>query len=508
MQHPQLLDLTPFKQLIQERCGLRFDGTGEEKLKRALQERMQHLAMAVAHYRTVLRNEPQEFQNLVNLLTINETYFFREPEQIRLLTECLIPRLLGARAGLAPVRILSAGCSSGEEPFSLVMALAERYGSSLERLFTVVGGDIDSQALERARRGLYPEFSFRGVASEVRDRYFSRVPQGYQLRPKIREQVTFFGLNLFSGSFPEGLRDFDVVMFRNVSIYFDAPTRKAILEHLSSLLKDDGVLFVGTAETLANDLGVLPLVEEQGLFYFAKQARHDPLGATKPPSAADHPDSMSAVCPVTLPPAASPCAIPQRTEASLKQHPGDRTTSAFAASGLEQASHLTQERLYDAALPLLDQLLADDPRDMRALLLKAHIQINRQEFTAAETGAKQVLEAHPWSVEACYLLGLASKWRQRPTEAIRWFKQATYAYQQCWPAHYYLAELYRAQGDLEPARRCYRVVLQLTQVPAATGLTFIPLDLRPGEIRFLCEHRLAKLSDPAAPTMPPTSRAG
>ena len=137
-------------------------------------------------------------------------------------------------------------------------------------------------------------------------------------------------------------------------------------------------------------------------------------------------------------------------------------------------------------------------------MLKAYVLINRKDFAAAEVLAQQVLAHDAWSVDALLLLGLAAKWQQQNKQAIGWFKQAVYTRHECWPAHYYLADLYRHSGnseDVELARRAYRIVIQLlagagSAKEAEAGILHVPLDLPFGEIRFLCEHHLARL--PAA----------
>ena len=222
------MDLAPFKTLIKEHCGLSFSAQVETKLARAVAARMAECrCTGAAAYAARLRGDPGEFQHLVNQLTINETYFFREPDQLRLLRDRLAPRLLARVAG--PVRILSAGCSSGEEPYSLVMLLWERYGARMAERFEILGGDIDSAVLERARQGHYSEFSFRGVPATVRQHYFDPLDGGgYALKDFIRRQVRFHAFNLLAPTGAPPLRDFDLILYRNVSIYFDAPTRKSI----------------------------------------------------------------------------------------------------------------------------------------------------------------------------------------------------------------------------------------------------------------------------------------
>lgn len=471
------LDLARVKQLVKARCGLLFEGNGEANLVQVLAERIRALEIVPAQYFARLHDNGPEFQELVNRLTINETYFFRESEQIRWLVDRLVPRLLAARAGLGPVRILSAGCSSGEEPYSLVMALTDRYGESASRLFEFAGGDIDSVALAKARNARYTRFSFRGVPDEVRTRYFDQDRWGHVLKAPVRNQVTFHELNLLASSFSPALRDFDVIFFRNVSIYFDAPTRKRVQQNLVSLMKDEGVLMTGAAETLANDLGVLPLVEEDGLFYFVKG---------KPPVPA-----------VSLPPLPSSGGIVPMAAMPAPMDSQPLPPPSPMRVDVDALRQLMRDKYYDQALPLLEAVLAVEPHNVEVLLLKAHVLINRKDFAGAERLVQDVLATQAWSIDALVLLGLAAKWQQQPEAAIRCFKQAAYARPECWPAHYYLADLYRNGGANELARRAYRVVIQLLAGDEPdTGIQYVPLGLPAGEIRFLCEHQLARL--PAA----------
>ncbi|MEN6586911.1 MAG: CheR family methyltransferase [Sulfuricella sp.] len=499
------IDLAHFKDFIKQRCGLILEGNGEEKLAMVLRQRITVTASGnSADYYSRLQASSDEFQDLVNLLTINETYFFREPEQLRLLAERLVPRLLMQRQDGLPLRILSAGCSSGEEPYSIVMTLREKYGDGVASLFSFVGGDIDTQALAKAHSGRYSEFSFRGVGADVKARYFDYDGWGYRLKEEIRSQVEFHEMNLFAEQFPATMHGFDIIFFRNVSIYFDMPTRRIIQQNMASLLKDDGYLVIGTAETLANDLGVLSLVEEDGLFYFAKGrlpatvsaqqtpfdfARHVPSRAKAPAQHWNFQDLPATMAPdstpaIPLPPAGSP-----RTP-DIVQPDTDYS--------IDEAQKLCRDKRLDEALAMISRLLEQVPDDTHSLLLKAHIQLNRKEFELAEASARQVLQSNPWSIDAFVLLGLAAKWRELSGEAVRWFKQAVYARHECWLARYYLADLYRVGGESDKAQREYRGVLQLlsqAKVPDS-GVQLLPLELPHAELRFLCEHQLGKLGAP------------
>lgn len=480
-------DLARFKTLIKLRSGLLFEGNSEANLVQALTTRAKELNMGVDRYYAEAHGNGAEFQELINRLTINETYFFREAEHIRLLVDRLVPRLLAERSSDAPVRILSAGCSSGEEPYSLVMALLDKYGERVARQFEFVGGDIDSAVLAKARNARYTGFSFRGVPNALRERYFDADRGAFTVKEQVKKQVLFHELNLLERGVAPVLRDFDIVFFRNVSIYFDAATRKTVQQNIAFLMKENGILITGTAETLANDLGVLRLTEEEGLFYFAKgQPPMSHLRTQAPPN------RKLATAPAV---ASSPAAPMSRRKGddtpTLPTSPEPRSPAPLE---LDAVRKQLRDKRYDQALPLLDAVLRSEPGHAQALLLKAHVLINRKDFAAAELLARAVQACDAWSIDALLLLGLAAKWQQQPQAAIRWFKQAAYACHTCWVAHYYLADLYRASDETERARRSYRVVVQLLSGETAdTGIRVVPLDLPVGEIRFLCEHHLGKL---------------
>ncbi|MBF0626775.1 MAG: chemotaxis protein CheR [Magnetococcales bacterium] len=484
------LEPGPFKELIKNRCGLHFEAANEQNLLRALQERLSSLALTPEAYLNRLFLQPEAFQELVDRLTINETYFFRESEQIALLVDHLVPRFLQRRNETAPVRILSAGCSSGEEPYSLVMALLERHGASIESRIHVMGCDIDSTVLAKARRGCYSEFSFRGVSPTLRDRYFQPEPTGgFRLEERVARQVTFHPCNLLSDSLAAGLGAIDILLFRNVSIYFDPPTRRIILGKLATLLHDEGILMLGISETLANDLGVLRLVEEQGYYYFVKDsapAHSVPFPASSRPLPAVASAEMVSMSAPLLPPP-PPAQAPAQASARASAQP---ESSRF----LEEVRQLLKEKRYDEALIRLDSLLAQQPDHLAAQLLKAHSWLLRKEYQTAATLAHEVLARDSQSIDALILLGLSAKWRQQPTEAIEWFRQAVYWRHGCWPAHYYLADLYRHNGEMERARHGYRVVMQLLSGPIKDcGIHHLDLEMPMDEIRFLCEYQLARI---------------
>lgn len=195
----------------------------------------------------------EELAELVDELATNETYFFRERRQLDALAREILPEaLLSHRTrGSGPVQIWCAGCSSGEEPYSVAM-LGLEAGFEPGRDFRVHASDISRRALARARRGLYREASFRETEPELRERYFSRVENGYQLDERIRALVDCAHLNLLDEHRVALLPQMDVILCRNVLIYYDTPTKQRVIDLFERRLVGGGYLLLGHAESLLN----------------------------------------------------------------------------------------------------------------------------------------------------------------------------------------------------------------------------------------------------------------
>ena len=470
---------------IRARTGLRVDERNEALLDQALTRRRGRLDLGDAAYLRRLETDEDEFRQLVELLTINETYFFREPEQIACFVERIVPCLL-ARPGGEPIRVLSAGCASGEEPYSLGMALLDALGPSATDRFVLHGADINGAVLDKARRGVFRAFSFRGVAEATRSRYFSPAGNGlYALCPELTRWVTFHPLNLLADPYPPPLGDYDVVFFRNVSIYFDTPTREAILRRLAAAMRADGVLILGSAETLANDLGVFRLVSDRGLFHFVKGAPPVP-GATAA-VAERRPAGLQTVAPQPS------LSEPLRQAVPVPDAPA-RAEPTPAPAWHAQARRAIEERRLDDARILLERALLAEPGDAEARLLMAFVSLELRAAGDAQAHLAQRLAEAPWDVDALLLSGLAAKQDGRQGDAIASLRRAVYADPGCWAAHYFLAGLLRDAGEPSQAARAYSVVLRLTRAGATSSGTALPLRLEPGAIRQVCEHQLARLS--------------
>ncbi|MBE0489003.1 MAG: chemotaxis protein CheR [Halomonas sp.] len=239
-------DFTRIRELIYRRAGIVLAEHKREMVYSRLAKRMRHHGMTrFSDYLARLERQPdaKEWEAFTNALTTNLTAFFREAHHFPMLSEHV-----RRRAG--PIRIWSAAASTGEEPYSIAMTLAETLGSSGADA-RVVGTDIDTEALERARAGIYPLEQVRKL-EEARTRRFFQRGTGSQaglarVRTELRSMVEFQPLNLLAPHW--SLKGpFDAIFCRNVMIYFDKETQARILERFAPLLKPDGLLFAGHSE--------------------------------------------------------------------------------------------------------------------------------------------------------------------------------------------------------------------------------------------------------------------
>ena len=238
---------------IYRRTGMWFADSSKYLLQKRLSPRARELNFdSFQKYFYFLQYDPRadaEFDQIYDLVTTNETYFFREPAQLTAFTEEIVPDIL-ARKTVKKVRIWSAGCSSGEEPYSIAMLLHEA-GLFQQAAFEIFASDINQQVLAKARRGQYRESAFRATDAAIRDRYFAREADGsWRISDEIRNRVSFGRLNLYDEARVSLLGHLDVIFCRNVIIYFDDGSKRHVVTNFYNRLVDDGYLLLGHSESL------------------------------------------------------------------------------------------------------------------------------------------------------------------------------------------------------------------------------------------------------------------
>jgi chemotaxis protein methyltransferase CheR len=238
-------------ELLRTYCGLHFGEESRYVLEKRLLRRIEALELgSFSAYHYLLRNDDRELSQTVDELVTNETYFFRERNQLRALFEEILPELRDRHPG-APMALWSAGCSSGEEPYSLVM-LAQEAGLEPGRDIRVYASDISRSMLQRARRGLYREASFRQTEDVLRDKYFLQKDGLWRISDDVKKHVDFIHLNLVDRSKIALLGAMDVTLCRNVIIYFGIDTKRRVIETFADKLRPGGYLLLGHSESLIN----------------------------------------------------------------------------------------------------------------------------------------------------------------------------------------------------------------------------------------------------------------
>ncbi len=199
--------------------------------------------------RVMLSQDGSLTQDLIDALTTNETYFFRDVHPFDFMRDTLFPEIIKRRAASRVIRIWSAASSTGQEAYTMAMVLRRHFPQTDGWRFDILGTDLSTAALKKASEGVYTDMEVkRGLPEEYRLRYFKPQGANWVIDPAVRAMVSFKQLNLFTPW--TGLGPFDLVMLRNVLIYFDAATRKEIVSRVHRVLEPSGVLMVGTSEII------------------------------------------------------------------------------------------------------------------------------------------------------------------------------------------------------------------------------------------------------------------
>ena len=260
-------------EVIYNRSGIHFPEAKKYILESRLSHRIHELDMEdfdqYIAYLTMGPYQMDEFQEMFNRITINETSFFRNDAQLAVFEQQILGELLEARSKTKRLRIWSAACSTGEEPFTLAMMLHRTLGIRLSDWhIEILGTDISEKALKVAQSGTYNSYAVRTTPPLIKDRYFKSDGRNFQLDESIRSMVNFERHNLKDTLAAKRHGMWDVIFCRNVLIYFDDPMKKGVVSMFANQLNDDGTLFIGHSERikdLTTDFQQLPI--PQGFCY-------------------------------------------------------------------------------------------------------------------------------------------------------------------------------------------------------------------------------------------------
>ncbi|ALS25528.1 chemotaxis protein CheR [Paenibacillus sp. 32O-W] len=256
-------------QMIYDYCGLNYlDNLSLLASKMA--KRLSVLDMSYREYTEFLKRNPQEWNHLIELITNNETYFFREENQLHELSRAVLPQFRNQEC----IRIWSAACSTGEEPYSLAMTIAESGAVPLKSVH-IIATDINHKVLQIARRGWYHKNSlcFRRTPQEMLDKYFIPQDEGFQISSFIKDRIEFRHSNLLNNEDMAAIENVDIIFCRNVLIYFDAATTRRVIAKFYNRLNAGGFLFLGHAETITGMNTHFETINARATFYYRKGGR-------------------------------------------------------------------------------------------------------------------------------------------------------------------------------------------------------------------------------------------
>jgi chemotaxis protein methyltransferase CheR len=237
-------------------CGIYFDDSSKFLLERRLSRRLEQRRLKgfeeYYHFLRYDRKREEELAILVDNLTTNETYFFRESPQLHAFAEEILPELRQVQADRKTLRIWSAGCSTGEEPYTIAMLLLESGDWWRDWQVDILGSDINQRVLHTARKGVYKKTSHRVTSPEMLTKYFVEENGDYRIADKVKELVSFSSVNLLDPYKTSLITNMDIIFCRNVIIYFDKEAKKKVIESFYQKLREGGYLLLGHSESLIN----------------------------------------------------------------------------------------------------------------------------------------------------------------------------------------------------------------------------------------------------------------
>ena len=496
-------ELARFRDVIERRLGLCFDDAKLVGLREVLGRRLESRGGSAGAYLASLEDDESdasgelgELGELGRELTIGETYFFRHREQFAAFSEVALPdRLRGD--GPRELRILSAGCASGEEPYSIAVRVLS-HGVPLGTRVSIRGIDVNPAALEKAARARYSAWSLRETGAEERQRWFVAHGREYALVPEARQLVTFEERNLAHDDpavfAPES---YDIVFCRNVLMYFSPVRIIDAIARLARSLAPGGYLFLGHAETLRGVSVDFHLQHTHNAFYYRRKGALEPnafSAAPAPPPAAARAPETSWV--------GTWLDTVQRTSERIERltrrtpegsAPAPETAPLGARADLGLVLDLLRHERFAEALTALRELSTSADRDPDATLLRAALLTHSGELDAAEAACHELLAHYELNAGAHYLLALSDERRGNLSQAVEHDRIAAYLDATFAMPRLHLGLIARRTGDREGARRELGQAVLLLQREEASRLSLFGGGFGRDGLIALCRSALDQL---------------
>jgi len=418
-----------------------------------------------------------QIEILASHLTVGETYFFRERRAFEILEQSLLPGLIDARRKTEKrLRFWSAGCSTGEEPYSLAILLDKLIPDLKDWNVTILATDINTGALRKAEEGIYSDWSFRDNPPWFKEHYFEKVDGNhYRLLPRIRKMVNFSYLNLSEDPYPalqNNTNAMDFIFCRNVLMYFAPGQIGLTAERFHRSLLDSGCLIVSPVETALLNHSPFVTVRFQDATFYKKEAR-----TTKAiQKAVKHIEKGNILCP-SIPPITAKRRRPEKPSQPTRQAELKKPEEA-EQTPYEEAAVLYRKGLYPEAEDRLRKLMSNGGRNQESCVLFARVLANQGRLEEALGFCEEAVSADKCNALLHYLLATILEEQKQVKEARASLKKAIYLDRNFVLAHFALANLSLRSGKMADARKHFGNVAEILSgckpddiIPESDGIT-------------------------------------
>lgn len=465
-----LEEFARFRDFIHKASGIYMEDSKLDSLRISLVTRATRLNYPTFDgYYKALVSDDHEFNELMNLVTINETSFFRFPQQFDALKTRVLPEIMASKSPQnRALRFWSAGCSTGEEPYSIAMALIDAGVPGLGWKAQVLGTDVSTKALAIAQKGEYGRRTMLNVPKEVIARHFQVHDERFTVAPHVKSLVDFGYHNLIKEPYPLSLMgNWDVIFCRNVTIYFRLESTRRVVSNFYDSLNEGGYLFIGHSETLSSVNDAFEAVEVGGVFLYRKPKAKRVFPAVRPATAR----SERALARSEERAASAPPKRPARQPVAPPPAPADPVVEGDLLAGARRS---LEEGHPERVLELVGRVLADDPNNAEAYLLEAYVHADFGEYERALAACHKALAVNPLLPVARYILGIIYQRQGDHVRAISELKKTIYIDADFALAHLNLANIYKSQRKWDIAAREYENALRaLYKSPEGSWTEFL-----------------------------------
>jgi len=479
-----------FKNIVNQRCGLYFRDYDFKDLEKAINLRMEILTIesALVYYNLLLFSDKKEdeFRELLNLLTVNHTYFFRNEPQFKALKEKILPEIieskLNQKSERPSLRIWSAGCSTGEEPYTIAMIIDELIPDRQNWDIQILATDASVRVLDEAAQGVYGTAAMRLTPREYRDKYFDVLQieklEKYKIHDGIKQLVKFGFFNLMDTSYPQG---YDVIFCRNVVIYFDTQTVVNVMHKIYESLNPQGYLLIGYSESLQFISERFKMQDWQEAIYYRKAARQLPaeILAAKEFTIDRHLERLARA----------------EVAAELKEisQKHEVAPTKKIEEFLVQIVSSLHSKHYDYAWELVEQAHKLDRTATDLYYLGAEALANQGKIKEAKQELKEALKINAMFAPAHYLFAAFSLEEGQPEVAKQSLKKSLYLDANFILAHFDLANVYKNEGKINEALREYRNTLNILAKVNATDIIAYSGGFTAVAISGICKSNIERL---------------